>query len=231
MINKWTAAGWLLICIPSFAQPTAEVGSSNNVEVHSVYPPVAEKCGMTMQVPHLKNVSEQMIDFECRGDYRYDDYASLTMSFDYDGNFFSRPGDYFGFIVEKTGVDEKIASGKSRIVKINDDGDGLVLAETEAFDIPGCVSVINATITPISGVNWHGWMVERIYGDIQRKCKPVDRNYTSRYRCVQAVLGNEKITAELDQVCLLRKYELGLKNGFSHDLFMNMIKTIRFREE
>jgi hypothetical protein len=44
------------------------------------------------------------------------------------------------------------------------------------------------------------------------------------------MVGNEKMTAQLDAVCLLRTRELSLENGFSYDLFMEMLGTLRFME-
>jgi len=45
------------------------------------------------------------------------------------------------------------------------------------------------------------------------------------------MLGNDKMTAQIDGVCLLRKREVNLENGFSYDLSMDMLKTVRFRDE
>ncbi len=50
------------------------------------------------------------------------------------------------------------------------------------------------------------------------------------YRCVHVMVGNEKMTAQLGGVCLLRKRELSLESGFSYDLFMEMLGTLRFME-
>jgi hypothetical protein len=44
------------------------------------------------------------------------------------------------------------------------------------------------------------------------------------------MVGNATMTATEDGVCLLRKRENSLENGFSYDLFMDMLKTLRFKE-
>jgi hypothetical protein len=64
----------------------------------------------------------------------------------------------------------------------------------------------------------------------QGRCRPA-KEYSSRYRCVHLMIGNKKMTAQLDGVCLLRKREFSLENGFSYDLFMDMLKTLSFNEE
>jgi hypothetical protein len=85
-------------------------------------------------------------------------------------------------------------------------------------------------ITPIKGSNWHGWIAEETFQKARGRCKPA-KEYTSRYRCIHVMIGNEKMTAQIAGVCLLRKREYSLENGFSYDIFMDMLKTLHFTEQ
>ncbi len=180
---------------------------------------------MSLRTPALKSVSDQVIGFGCTGSYKNDDYAILEMDFQYDRNFNPRGGDNIGFVVEEIGIEKKLAAEGFSIFRLKL-GDSLpTLVKGAAYEESNCNDpVIKTQITPIQGSNWHGWIAEETFAKARGR-------YTSRYRCIHVMVGNDKMTAQSDGVCLLRKRELSLENGFSYDLFMEMLGTLRFMEE
>ena len=155
----------------------------------------------------------------------------MEMDFQYDPNFNPRGGDSITFLVKNIGIDRKMAAGGDNVFRLQP-GDILpTLANGAAYKESNCNDhVTKTTVTPIRGSNWHGWIAEETFAKAHGRCRPA-KEYTSRYRCVHVMLGNDKMMAQLYGVCLLRKRELSLENGFSYDLFMDMLRTLRFKEE
>jgi hypothetical protein len=230
MIRHIIMVGGLLFCSITHAQSLVDAAHIKTIGTNSMDQKVEEQCGMAMRVPSLKNVYDQPIEFGCAGSYKDGKFASLDMDFQYDPN--ERKGGYrVAFLVYGTGLDRKLASGGDSTFRLVP-GDKLpTLARDSAYKESNCGDPVTRTkITPIQGSNWHGWIAEETFTKARGRCKPA-KEYTSRYRCVHVMVGNDKMTALLDGVCLLRKREFSLENGFSYDLFMNMLQTLRFNED
>lgn len=230
MIRKFVLGYGLLLCFTVYAQSAANVATTESIGTNPMKPKVEEQCGMSMQVPDLKNVTDQSIGFGCLGSYKGGNSASIGMDFQYDPNFDKQGGDYIEFSVYGVGIDEKVASGGDSIFRFRNGGDLPTLWSGAAYAQSNCGPVTSTKVTPIYGSNWHGWIAEETFGKPSDRCK-LREKYTSRFRCIHVMVGNDKMTAQLDGVCLLRKREISLENGFSYDLFMDMLKTLRFKEQ
>ncbi|PQV48093.1 hypothetical protein [Paraburkholderia sp. BL21I4N1] len=190
---------------------------------------VVQQCGLSMLVPQLLNMFDQPLGFGCTGSYKDNDGAGLSMIFEYDPNRGSG-GSSLNFEIERIGIDEKIAKRGSSLFKI-DEGKSLPeLGSGASVATSNCGTLPSVKVAPISGENWHGWIAEESFGKAPRNCK-LSKEYTRAYRCVHLMIGNEKMVAQLDGVCLLRKKEDSLVNGFSYDPFLDMVKSIRFNED
>ncbi|NUA28136.1 hypothetical protein [Cupriavidus basilensis] len=231
MIRRIIAACGLLLYSMAYAQSAADAARLRNIGTNRSSAKVAEQCGMSLHTPDLKSFYDKRIGFGCTGSYKNDDYSIMEMDFQYDRNFDPRGGDYIGFVVERIGIEKKLAAKGFSIFRLKP-GDSLpTLVKGAAYEESNCNDpVIKTQVTPIKGGNWHGWIAEETFAKARGRCRPV-KEYTSRYRRVHVMVGNGKMTAQSSGVCLLRKRELSLENGFSYDLFMEMLGTLRFMEE
>ena len=155
----------------------------------------------------LKRVTGKSIRFGCGGPSKTNKYF-MQMNFDYDQNFNSRGGDYISFEIKKFNIDESLKRGLW-IYHLNSAGE--VESSTDpTLSRSNCGDpVTSAKLSPIKGSNWHGWILEEAYSKHRGKCN-VQKEYTSRYRCVSVMVGNQKITAQTNTFCLLRKKECSL---------------------
>ncbi|MBB1630360.1 hypothetical protein [Cupriavidus sp. UME77] len=231
MIRRIIAATGLLLYSMVYAQSAADAARLGSIGTNRSSPRVEEQCGMSLHTPVLKSVSDQTIGFGCVGSYKKGDYAVMEMDFQYDPNFNPRGGDSVAFIVEEIGIERKLTAKGHSVFRLKP-GDSLpTLVMSSAYQTSNCSDpVIKTEVRPIQGSNWHGWIAEETFAKARGRCKP-EKEYTSGYRCVHVMVGNDKMTAQLDAVCLLRKRELSLETGFSYDLFMEMLGTLRFMEE
>jgi hypothetical protein len=220
----------LLLTSVAYGQSVPDAAQIQGVGSNPTNPKVAEQCGVFLDTPDLKSISGQTIGFGCTGSYKNSEKAILDMDFQYDPNFNPRGGENISFVVEEVSVDKKISDGRGSIFQLNPDGGYPTLSSEVAYKESNCGDpVVKTTISSIMGENWHGWIAEESFSTARGRCVPA-KEYTSRYRCIHAIVGNYKMSAQLDGVCLLRKQEYSLENGFSHDLFFNMLKTLRFIE-
>jgi hypothetical protein len=229
MIRRIILASWVLLHSIAYAHLATDA-RLHAIGTNRTDPKVEEQCGMSFNTPALKSVSDQTIGFGCTGSYKSGGQAVMEMDFQYDPNFNPRGGDNISFVIENIDIDRKIAFGGDSVFRLKP-GDSLpVLATGSAYKNSNCNDPVTKTkVTPIQSGNWHGWIAEETFAKAHGRCKPA-KEYTSRYRCVHVMVGNVKMTAQLDSVCLLRKRELSLENGFSYDLFMDMLRTLRFKE-
>lgn len=56
------------------------------------------------------------------------------------------------------------------------------------------------------------------------------QKFTPRYRCIALVIGNDTVSAALGSYCFLSKKLDNLDDELSYDVFMDMVKTLRFKE-
>lgn len=214
----------LLMSSAAHALSGSDAIPSHGIGTTPIDPKTAEQCGMSMNVPNLKSPYDETFSFGCSGTYKNGGIGSLGVVYN------TRPGDTVSFDIRGIGIDQRIASGKSSLFRLGHGDSQPTLADGFSYPWSGCGPVVKTTITPLHGVNWHGWIAEDTFQTPRRGCIPGDRDFTSDYRCIHVMVGNDKMTAELDNVCLLRKREYDLYNGFSYDLFMDMLKTLRFKE-
>ncbi|CAE6741993.1 hypothetical protein [Paraburkholderia haematera] len=221
----------LLLTSTVYAQSAADATHIHSIGTNRTVPKVAEQCGMSLITPALKSVSDKTIGFGCTSSYKDGGQAVMEMDFQYDPNFDPRGGDNISFVVEDIGIDRKLAAGGDSVFHLKPGEKLATLTPDSAYKESNCGDPVTKTdITPIHGSNWHGWIAEETFAKPHGRCKPA-KEYTSRYRCIHVMVGNNKMTAQLDGVCLQRKRELSLENGFSYDLFMDMLSTLRLREE
>jgi hypothetical protein len=215
----------------AWGQSASEAVHMQSIETMPIDKKTADQCGMSMNVPNLIDGTGLPLAFACTETYKSSEGASLDLDFEFDPNLDSRPGDSINFEVYEIGIDQLIASGrKGSLFRLRSGDSQPTLADGVVFPWSGCGPVVKTTITPLQGINWHGWIAEDTFQTPRKGCLPVDKEYTSTYRCIHVMVGNAKITAMLGGVCLLRKREYSLENGFSYDLFMDMLKTLRFKE-
>ncbi|WP_322072168.1 hypothetical protein [Paraburkholderia bannensis] len=219
----------LFFSVVANARSASIVVQPHSIGSNPARPEVVRQCGVSLDTPNLKSVSDQVIGFGCIGSYKNGGKAVMDMDFQYDQNFDPRGGDNISFVVEGVSIDKRLSNSGESILKFNQ-GDGQpVLVPRFAYKESDCgAPVVKTIVSPIHGENWHGWIAEETFAKAHGQCKPA-KEYTESYRCIHVLVGNEKMSAQLDGVCLLRKLEYSLKNGFSYDLFINMMKTLRFQ--
>ena len=82
----------------------------------------------------------------------------------------------------------------------------------------------------IKGPNWTGWILRQTFsspypkGQDTRGCEI----YSSDYRCVWMAIGNESMSAVMPFQCFIKGSVYNLEDGLSFDVFMDMVKTVRF---
>lgn len=188
----------------------------------------AARCGVDLFYPALKNSFDQEIEPECVGSYRSNNGAGIV--FDY--TFGSDPQETQKTIdisIVPIGIDKFVSKSnhqKSGVLEIVD-GQSRVM-HWAGFGNE-CHNLLRTSITPISTTSWRGWTVEDVYG--RSRIKTGDcRIFSPEYRCISFVVGNSEMSAEFGGACFPRKRTQSLKNGISYDLFMEMVKSIHFRE-
>ncbi|MGR3906601.1 hypothetical protein Q3A80_06105 [Burkholderia sp. SR8] len=219
----------LIASLNAFGASVVASPSSDKLATDAIDPKIAEQCGMSIRTPRLKNIYGQPLGFGCTGSYRNGKHAGMDMDFQYDPNE-NAGGERVEFDIQSTGIENKINSGGDSLFKKNENNATPTLSSGATFAGSNCGPVKNVVVTPISGDNWHGWIAEGFFGKAPRGCKLM-KEYTTAYRCVSMMIGNEKMVAQLGGVCLLRKKEYGLENGLSYDIFMDMIKSIHFADQ
>lgn len=231
MIRLATVVCGLLLTSMTYAQSVVGARWIRSIGTNPTDANVEERCGVSMRTPNLKRVDEQPISFACSGAYKSGAYTVMNMDFQYDPNFELSGGSRISFVVDGLSIERKMAAAGNSIFRLETGYELPTLAPDSAYKESNCGNpVTKIDIAPIQGSNWHGWIAEETFAKAHGRCKPA-KEYTSRYRCVHVMAGNDKMTAQLDGVCLLRKRELSLENGFSYDLFMDMLKTLRFKED
>jgi hypothetical protein len=221
----------LLPCLTAAAQSAVDVVSIHVVGMNPTASKVQEQCGMSTSTPALRSVSDQPIGFGCTGSYKNGGQAVMEMDFQYDPNFNPRGGDNISFVVENAGVDRRMAGKRESVFRLKAGDNPPSLSEGSAYKESNCGNPVTKThVTPIKASTGTAGSLKKTFAKARGRCKPA-KEYTFRYRCVHVMVGNDKLTAQLDGVCLLRKRELSLENGFSYDLFMDMLKTLRFKDE
>lgn len=188
---------------------------------------IVRQCGISMNVPRLPNIFNQEVGFGCSGSYKNGRMAVLNMYFAFDPNL-GLGGSNIGFEISSIGIVEKMSRGGAVLRKGNDE---LMpkLSDSFSYKMSNCGGRTTIEVAPIAGENWHGWIAEETFVDVSGSCELI-KEYGSAYRCVHLMIGNKKMVAQMGGVCLYRKLEGNLMNGFSYDLFVDMVRSIRFND-
>ena len=202
--------------------------SSDVLETDAVDPKLAVQCGMSIRTPRLRNVYGQLLGFGCTGSYKDGNHAGMDMDFQYDPNQ-NAGGEHVEFDIQGVGIENKIREGGDSLFERVSKEETPTLSPGANFGGSNCGPVRKVMVNSVRGDNWHGWVAEAYFGAASQGCR-LEKEYTTDYRCVSLMIGNEKMLAQLGGVCLLRKKEYSLERGFSYDIFMDMIKSIRFVE-
>jgi hypothetical protein len=182
----------LLLSATVSAQSATDAAKMKRIGTTQTDPKVETQCGMSIRTPNLQRVSDRTIGFGCIGSYTNGNSAVMEMDFQYDPNFDNRGGDNIGFVVEGIGIFQKMAAGGDSIFRMEDGKLLPILTESAANSGSSCGPVVNTKIAPIKGSNWYGWIAEQTFRKENPRCREDDKEYTSSYRCVQAMIGNKK---------------------------------------
>ena len=94
-----------------------------------------------------------------------------------------------------------------------------------------CGDRIHARIaTPISGFNWHGWLVTSTFSQPRSKHVVVGCPHTPKIIDASVWFSAMKNSAVLHSRCFLRKHDNTLHIDLSFEMFMAMMKTWQFKE-
>ena len=192
-----------------------------------------DSCQLTLSYPKLIN------DLACNGSVNTENGASI-MSVIYFRHGIENKEFYrhFDGIVRRSSLTSFVKSNPDNFFLQSEVDDHLILAsdglpQLSSWNIEGDCGQENVrtiSVTPITGPNWMGWMWEQSFAAPKKKLKESCQKFTPAYRCVALVFGNDKMSASFPTYCFLRKKVNDIDTELSFDVFMDMIKTIRFNE-
>ncbi len=177
MIRSIIVVAGMLLCSIAYAQSAANAVHIKSIGTNATDPKVYEQCGMSLNTPDLKSVSDQTIGFGCTHSYKDGSQAVMEMDFQYDPNFNPRGGDNINFVVENIGIDQKMAAGGDSIFRVESGETVSTLAPGLAYHESSCGDLVTKIdVTPIQGSNWHGWIAEETFAKAHGRCKPVEHH-------------------------------------------------------
>lgn len=192
-------------------------------------------CTGTEQEPVLSGCKGIYTGFSC-GEW-IDGFAPLSLEYfqhNLEHNDFLRHAD---FGLYRKSLDKFVRGGAAGNLAGSDQNGNIIL---DSAGFPVLIDLIGdcgqektrkIETTPISGENWKGWMWEQSFAEPKKKLSsPYCRKFTPKYRCISLVIGNDKVSAAFSAYCFLRKKVDNLDDELSYDVFMDMIKTLRFKE-
>lgn len=190
----------------------------------------SEKCKIKLTAPDFRNIYNNPLTFDCTETeiIKGVNYGIAQMDFQYDPNR-RRVSDNIKFYIANVSLSETRVSLSTYFFDV-EDGKTIDEFSGETIhhkDLTYCGLRVISTVRPIQGTNWKGWLTEDSYiGKARRNCVS-PKEYSSRFRCIGLMIGNEKISAVMNKVCLLRKHQTNIQDGLSYDAFMGMVRTIR----
>jgi hypothetical protein len=99
------------------------------------------------------------------------------------------------------------------------------------FDFGACPSLATHKVSEVSGENWHGWIIESVFRKpVSTRAKKFCPESSDHYQCINMAIGNDKASAVLHPRCFLRGPDNTLHTEMSYEMFMEMMKTWRFKE-
>lgn len=207
--------------------------STPSVKLSAISEEDAKRCGMNISTPDMTDIYGKPLHFDCtaNGQIKGNDFRIATMDFQYDPNS-RRVSNNITFYVGGVKLSKAKKLLSSDFFALND-GETIDQFSGKAIhrrDKTYCGLVVTTKVKPIRGSNWTGWIAEDSYNGLPHPSCASPEEYTSRYRCVSLIVGNENMSAAMSQACLLRKSEDNIQVGLSYDVFIEMAKTIRFNE-
>lgn len=151
-IHQIITACCLLFFSITHAQPSENANHLHSIEVNPAPPKMEERCGISIDIPNLKNVFDQSLEFNCSGSYKNGGYANLDMDFQYDPNR-NAGGEHIEFDVQEIGIEENMSRGTGGIFFKSSRNSPPNLMEGASFGGSNCGPVKNREITPIQGIN------------------------------------------------------------------------------
>jgi hypothetical protein len=185
-------------------------------------------CRMTLMYP------QSFEDVSCGSDAAGELGASMRIDY---FRLLDQAPDTFKTIsarVSQKNFQEFMNSGADGILLRSKEDDSILRdrqGNARAESVLGCnqFPFSKTTVLPIYGSNWNGWLWEHHFIPTNRKvskeCKEL-----AQYRCFSLALGNDKMSMSVSGNCLARKRVANNDPAASFDVFMDMIKTIRFTE-
>jgi hypothetical protein len=189
----------------------------------------AQRCGISLLYPALKNFFDQEIRPECVGSYRRINGAVMVLNYRY-GAYPQEPQKMIDVNIFSVPIDIYVDPGSHHHSTSLLMEDGEMRLQPNAGFGDACHNLVRIEITPIASSNWHGWIAESKYKESKIK-KDDCKILSPKYRCVSFLIGYKKMSAEFAGACFPRKRTASLEHGFSYDLFMEMIRSIHFDEE
>jgi hypothetical protein len=164
MIHNMIVVTGLLLCSFVHAQSAIDATHMHGIDTNRIRPQVQQQCGISLNTPALKSVSDQVIGFGCTNSYKKDGYAVMDMNFQYDPNFNARGQDHITFVIEGIGINKKIrGEGGESIFHLSPGERQPKLAPEAAYQESNCGDpVFKTQVTATQGSNWHGWIAEDI---------------------------------------------------------------------
>jgi len=221
-------------------RPTVPLTTSKKCPATILVPFSLKKpCGGTHDSPDLRGCKGVWIEPNCAewATYENREYATLDLTYfqyNLEHNEFLK---HIQFDLHHESLDQFVRRGAGRELVVSAEDEQVVL---DANGVPQLASPIGACgqekkrkvdVKPISGENWKGWAWEQSFSAPEKKLTdPYCKKFTPNYRCVTLIFGNDKVSALFPAYCFLRKKVDHLDDELSFDVFMDMVKTIRFKE-
>lgn len=189
---------------------------------------------MKISAPKIRNIYDRPLQLDCNESdvINGKTYNIVKIDYQFDPNR-HRVSDNLSFYI----YEDNISKSAPQLIKYFFDTESdLIQNRNTSTRInrssrTHCGLHVATTIRPIAGLNWRGWIAEDSYtGRVPKDCES-PAEYSSQYRCISMVFGNEKMSAAMVQTCLLRKREFNIQQGLSYEIFMDMLKTLRFMDE
>lgn len=126
---------------------------------------------------------------------------------------------------------EKTLADKSGQYVSRGEGGMLQVDKRLDFDSETCPAIASHKVFEVSGSNWNGWVIESVFRKpTSHRAKKFCPESSGRYQCINMAIGNEKASAVLHPKCFLRGSDNSLHTEMSFNMFMEIMKTWRFKD-
>ena len=184
----------------------------------------ANACQLTMLFPRI--LTEEANSIGCEYEKTNDGFNAIVSTYYVNGFASPQTARRMEMDIYEKSIDTVIKNYSESTIYRDEHGE----LDT-GFDAPETCHTADphTIVTPLTGPNWHGWVVEEAFDKPKHKIINDDcLKFTPSYRCVSLLIGNDKMSLTLSGYCFLRKHEDSLQTELSYDIFMDMIKSIHF---